>query len=159
MLWCRARRRGPAERSEAGGAPRMRAAIPCTGPCLCMQDTCSGAIDPPTLEISACCRRRCSQHVVAMLKCVDEKQWAWHWSCMEQHAALQKCYLENQEPPGWASSKFWKSVTRGLESARAWWRPNATSSEAAAGSMEASSSPGRPSEGGPSIGGASNTER
>ncbi len=65
---------------------------------------------------------RCSQYVVAMLKCVDEKQWAWHWSCMEQHAALQRCYLEQQEPPAWSQTKTWKSVTANFISMRDWFR-------------------------------------
>jgi hypothetical protein len=152
----------PCGGGSLGGPGEHRRAV--HGNCACMGPPpphAFGSRDPraaPTHALTpVCCQCRCSQHVVAMLKCVDKKQWAWHWSCMEQHAALQKCYLENQEPPGWASSKFWKSVTQGLESARAWWRPEATSPEAAA--REPSAPPGRPTEEGPSLGGAGKAGR
>ncbi|GAX81062.1 hypothetical protein CEUSTIGMA_g8497.t1 [Chlamydomonas eustigma] len=69
---------------------------------------------------------KCAPQVLAMLKCVDEKQWAWHWSCMDQHAALQRCYLINQEPPGWTQSELWKGITAGVfgagENIRSTWR-------------------------------------
>jgi len=66
---------------------------------------------------------RCGDEVLAMLKCVEVKQWTWHWSCTEQHIALQRCYLECQEQPKWmrkdAYDPVWKSIERAK--ARLFW--------------------------------------
>lgn len=52
-----------------------------------------------------------------MLKCVEAKQWTWHWSCMEQHMALQRCYLECQEQPKWMRKEAWEPVWKSIERA------------------------------------------
>lgn len=69
-----------------------------------------------------------------MLKCVEQQQWAWHWRCLDHQAALQRCYLQHQEPPAWSQTHLWKAVTKKVLDARAWLGtgPEAAAAAAAA---------------------------